>query len=119
MRPILASLLSLFCALRSAPAQVVAPSAVAPATFPLRASANGRHLEGADGRPFLVIGDTAWSLIAQLSEEPIARYLDDRQRRGFNSIIVSLIEHKFASRAPAMIDGAAPFFKPGDFTQPN
>ena len=119
MRPILASLLSLLCASGSASTQGTAPPAEARAAFPLRASENGRYLVGADGGPFLVIGEAAWSLIEQLREEAIARYLDDRQRRGFNSIIVNLIEHKFASKAPATIDGVAPFLKPGDFTQPN
>ncbi len=111
--------LVLACISLSAPAQVTPPTAMRPATFPLRVSENGRHLVDAAGRPFLVIGDAAWSLVAQLSEENIARYLDDRQRRGFNSIIVNLIEHKFAAKAPAKLDGVAPFLKPGDFTQPN
>ncbi|MGA2656509.1 MAG: putative collagen-binding domain-containing protein [Verrucomicrobiota bacterium] len=57
----------------SAPAQVTPLPAVAPAAFPLRVSENGRHLVDADGRPFLVIGDAAWSLVAQLNEENIAR----------------------------------------------
>ena len=105
--------------LKSARSGAVTASALPLAAFPLRVSQNGRHLVDADGRPFLVIGDAAWSLIAQLTEEGIARYLDDRQQRGFNSIIVNLIEHKFASKAPAKIDGVAPFLKPGDFTQPN
>ena len=119
MRPIFVSLLSLLCAFGSPRARVAAAPAEAPAAFPLRASENGRYLVDADGRPYLVIGDAAWSLIAQMREESIARYLDDRQRRGFNSIIANLIEHKFASKAPAKIDGVAPFLKPGDFTQPN
>lgn len=90
-----------------------------PAEFPLRVSAERRQLVGHAGKPFLVLGDTAWSLIAQLSEADIARYLDDRARRGFNAIIVNLIEHKFASRAPALRDGTPPFLKPGDLAQPN
>jgi hypothetical protein len=89
------------------------------AAFPLRVSKNRRYLVDAAGKPFLIVGDTAWSLIAQLNEAEIAAYLDDRQRRGFNAIIVSLIEHKFASKAPAKIDGVPPFQKPNDFTQPN
>ena len=105
--------------LKSKPSKPVTTAAAALAAFPLRVSDNGRHLVDADGRPFLIIGDAAWSLIAQLTEQDIARYLDERQRRGFNSIIVNLIEHKFASKAPANIQGIAPFLKLGDFTQPN
>ena len=89
------------------------------ASFPLHVSADRRYLEDGDGKPFLVVGDTAWSLVAQLGEDNIVRYLDDRARRGFNAIIVNLIEHKFASHAPAKLDGTQPFLKPGDFTQPN
>jgi hypothetical protein len=87
--------------------------------FPLRVSENRRHFVSADGKPFPVIGDSSWSLIAQLGEEAVVRYLDDRRARGFNSILVNLIEHKFASKAPAKIDGVAPFLKASDFAQPN
>jgi hypothetical protein len=89
------------------------------AAFPLRVSADHRHLEDCAGVPFLVVGDTAWSLIAQLDEHDIARYLDDRARRGFNAVIVNLIEHKFASHAPANRGGISPFLAPGNFTQLN
>lgn len=99
--------------------ETVSASARPVAAFPLRISVNRRHLVQPDGRPFLVLGDTAWSLIAQLSEGDIARYLDDRQQRGFNSIIVNLIEHKYASRAPANLHRVEPFLTPGNFAQPN
>lgn len=87
--------------------------------YPLKVSTNQRYLVDSAGKPFLVVGDTAWSLIAQLKLDEINAYLDDRQRRGFNAIIVSLIEHKFADQAPAMIDGTQPFLAPGDFARPN
>lgn len=105
--------------LKSKPSKQVNAAALPPSSFPLRVSDNRRYLVNQNGRPFLVVGDTAWSLIAQLSEGDIARYLDDRQERGLNSIIVNLIEHKYASRAPANIHGVAPFLEPGDLTQPN
>lgn len=94
-------------------------SARAEAEFPLRVSEDRRHLTDASGRPFLVVGDTAWSLLAQLKASDQRDYLDDRRQRGFNAIIVSLIEHKFADRAPATIDGVEPFLKRGDFARPN
>ena len=90
-----------------------------PVEFPLRISLDHRRLEDHKGRPFLVVGDTAWSLIAQLNDEDVARYLDDRAGRGFNAIIVSLIEHKFATNAPATRAGVQPFLAPGDLTRPN
>lgn len=94
-------------------------SSAAAAVFPLKAADNGRFLVDQQGEPFLVVGDTAWSLIAQLSAEDIDRYLDDRQRRGFNSIIVNLIEHRFASHAPRTLAGLAPFTTAGDLSTPN
>lgn len=92
--------------------------AAAPA-FPLKISENRRYLTEDDGKPFLIVGDTAWSLIVQLNDQERREYLQDRARRGFNALIVSLIEHKFTSKAPATIAGLQPFLAPGDFTQPN
>ena len=43
------------------------------ATFPLRIPAGKRHLEDAAGQPFLLHGDAAWSLIAQLTREDAAK----------------------------------------------
>jgi hypothetical protein len=79
----------------------------------------GRFLVDQVGKPFLVVGDTAWSLIVQPDPKDIVRYLDDRRRRGFNSIIVNLIEHKFCSNAPGTRAGLAPFRQPGDFGTPS
>jgi hypothetical protein len=70
------------------------------AVFPLKIADNGRYLVGQDGKPFLVVGDTAWSLIVQPGEADIDRYLEDPQRQGFNAIIVNLIEHKFCTVPP-------------------
>jgi len=74
---------------------------------------------GQDRRPFLIVGDTAWSLIVDLKEADIKAYLDDRHKRGFNAIIVNLLEHKFATNAPRNRAGLEPFTKTGDFATPN
>jgi polysaccharide pyruvyl transferase WcaK-like protein len=66
----------------------------ADASFPLRVSANGHYLEDAGGKPFLLHGDTAWSLIVQLTKEETEEYLENRRQKGVNSIIVNLIEAK-------------------------
>lgn len=95
------------------------PADVAKPTFPPKVSDDKRHLTDAAGRPFLVVGDTAWSLIVQLRDADVRHYLDDRKKRGFNSVIVNLLEHKFATKAPATLDGVPPFEKAGDFTRPN
>jgi hypothetical protein len=93
--------------------QATAPS------FPLHVDTSGRFLRDDADQPFLLHGDTAWSLIAQLSDEDVDRYLADRRERGFNTLLVSLIEHEFASNAPANIYGDPPFESDGDFSRPN
>ena len=77
--------------------------------FPLRVEPGRRYLVTADGHPYLLTGDAAWSLIAQLREADIDRYLDDRKSRRFNTILVNLLEARYASNAPANIYGERPF----------
>lgn len=86
--------------------------------FPLSVSADRSHLRDGAGRPLLIVGDAAWSLIAQLSREDAALYLRDRQARGFNALLVNLIEHEFSANPPANAYDARPFH--GDaFETPN
>jgi hypothetical protein len=91
----------------------------AKAVFPLAVAPGGRYLVDAAGEPFLIQGDAAWSLIAQLRREDVDLYFADRRKRGFNTILVSLIEHRFASDPPNNAYGQRPFLRPGDFTSPN
>jgi len=93
----------------SGTAHAVAPIAAETVAFPLMAKPGQHYLEDAAGRPFLIHGDTAWSLIAELTREEVEVYLDDRRARGFNTILVSLIEHRFATKAPANAYGDLPF----------
>jgi len=87
--------------------------------LPVTISADNRYLVGCDKRPWLVHGDTAWSLLAALTTEEAERYLEDRRRHGINAVIVNLIEHKFAPAAPRNRAGDAPFLSPTDFSTPN
>ena len=77
------------------------PAPPAPAHYPLRVSDDRRRLLDADGTPFLVQGDAAWSLIANLTYEEAIEYLDDRRAKGFNTLIVSIVEHLFSRRRRA------------------
>ncbi|PIY42961.1 MAG: hypothetical protein COZ05_12575 [Armatimonadetes bacterium CG_4_10_14_3_um_filter_59_10] len=54
--------------------------------FPVRVSDNGRHLVDARGAPFLLQGDTAWSLLVGLTKEEAEEFLENRRRKGFNSL---------------------------------
>lgn len=100
--------------------ELLASASVAPITnLCLKLSPDRRHLVDQKGVPFLIVGDSPWSLIAQLDERDIEWYLRDRQNKGFDSIIVNLIEHKFCTNPPRTRTGLAPFIKPGDFSTPN
>lgn len=96
-----------------------APETNAAPAFPLKVDPGKRYLEDSDGRPYLLNGDTAWSLIAQLNREDAELYLRDRKARGFNAVLVNLLEHRFASNAPANIYGDRPFRVDGDYGTPN
>ena len=88
-------------------------------SFPLKLSADGRYVVDQNNRPFFINGDTAWSLIVQLSQTNAGAYLSDRALKGFNLVLVNLIERKFATNAPANLAGQAPFTAPGNFNNPN
>jgi len=94
-----------------------APLLFAADSYPVKVSPDHRHLVTQSGAPFLVQGEAAWSLISGLTKEEAAAYLEDRQKKGFNSIIVNLIEHKF--RGPVNRYGEGPFLTQGDFSTPN
>jgi Protein of unknown function (DUF4038)/Putative collagen-binding domain of a collagenase len=103
------------------PAGSLPPAHVLDATpaFPLALSPGKRYLQDAHGQPFLIHGDAAWSLIAELTREDVDRYLEDRHARGFNTLLVSMIEHRYARNAPANAYGQPPFLTAGDFGTPN
>ena len=88
---------------------IVSGGAERAAAFPLTVEPGKRYLVDAAGKPFLIHGDTAWSLIAQLTREEVDLYLDDRRARAFNTILVSLIEHRFATNPPANAYDEQPF----------
>lgn len=87
--------------------------------FPLGVSSDGRYLVDHSGAPFLLHGEAAWSLIAQLNDSDTMQYLVDRRTRGVDAVLVNLIEHKFADQPPANVAGDEPFTTPGDFSTPN
>jgi hypothetical protein len=78
-----------------------------------------RHIVDESGRAVLIQGDAAWSLIANVTVDDAAWYLDQRSAQGFNAVLINLIEHLFATHAPCDLDGTEPFTTPGDFTTPN
>ena len=76
---------------------------------PFRTSENNRYLVDAAGSPLLLQGDAGWSIIANLTKEDAEAYLENRRAKGFNAILVNLIEHKFCKNPPKNLYGEAPF----------
>jgi hypothetical protein len=87
--------------------------------FPLRVSEDHRHVVDRTGAAVFVQGEAAWSLIARLEREDAEAYLEDRRRRGFNLLMVNLLEHHYADNPPANAYGVKPFERDGDFATPN
>ena len=85
--------------------------------FPLQIHASGRYLVNADGNPFMLHGDTPWSIAAQLTNAQIDTYLEDRAAKGFKAILFNAIEHFYTDQTPAYenADGDAPFTSMTDF----
>ncbi|MGB6962736.1 MAG: DUF4038 domain-containing protein, partial [Candidatus Acidiferrum sp.] len=88
-------------------------------TYPLKVSEDGRYLVDQNNKPFRIQGDSAQSLIANLTYAEAQLYLSDRQAKGFNTININLLEHKFAVHPPSDRNGDQPFTSPGDFSKPN
>lgn len=78
-------------------------------TYPLRVAAGSHYLEDQNGAPFLWVGDTAWSGAASLTPVEMDQYLDNRAAKGFSTVMVSLLEHKFSRNAPNDAAGHPPF----------
>jgi hypothetical protein len=85
--------------------------------FPLAVDPSGRRLQDVVERPFLVNGDAAWSLMVELTKPEVEAYFEDRREKGFNTVLVNLIERGFGG--PANREGALPFVPSNDFTAPN
>ncbi len=102
-----------------APAPTPAPPPVTSTVFPLRVEVTKRYLVDAASQPFLLNGDTAWSLLVQLTREEAELYLEDRRVRGFNAVLVNLIEHQYSNNAPLNRYGQGPFTTPGNYSTPN
>lgn len=88
-------------------------------TLPVRVEASKRYLLDAAGKPFFINGDTAWSLMVQLTREQADQYLEDRRAKGFTAVLVSLLEHAYAANPPKNVYGDGPFTTAGDFSTPN
>jgi hypothetical protein len=90
--------------------------------FPIRPSANNRYLVDADGKPFLIVGDSPQNLIANLSVPDAAEFMANRRSYGVNALWVNLFcitTESACPRGATTYDGIAPFLTAGDLATPN
>ena len=59
-------------------------------------------------KPFFWMGDTAWELFHRLKREDVIKYLDTRQRQGFNVIMAVVLAENNGLRVPNRY-GSVPF----------
>ncbi|HUI65112.1 MAG TPA: DUF4038 domain-containing protein, partial [Bacteroidota bacterium] len=78
-----------------------------------------RFLVTQTGKPYLLIGNAAWSLIAQLSDSDADFYLANRHTMGFNGVLVNLLEHQFCANAPNDYYNLPPFTGTAFSSAPN
>lgn len=79
--------------------------------FPLEIHTSSRYLIQSNGTPFLMVGDTPWSIPVQLTNTQIDTYLADRAAKGCTAILFNAIEKTYSSQTPVYnnVDGIAPF----------
>jgi hypothetical protein len=69
---------------------LVPPSASGETVFPLKVAPSGRYLADQTGTPFFVNGATPWSLTRNLTYDEAVRYMENRQQKGINALIISV-----------------------------
>jgi Protein of unknown function (DUF4038)/Putative collagen-binding domain of a collagenase len=72
---------------QSAPTAVVGGGS----EFPLQVSSNDRYLEDASGSPWLMVGDSPWTIIGNASETNADAYFADREEHGFDAALMSAL----------------------------
>jgi hypothetical protein len=104
-----------------APTPLPTPAPASGVVYPLKVSGNNRYLVDQNSVPFMVAGDSAWSLIVNLTEEQAATYFADRKADGFNTVLFSLFAGAeiFGRSDFSTYDGIVPFTTPGDISTPN
>lgn len=97
------------------PGAVLLPDPVevpAAARFATAVSSDGRYLVDQHGDPFLVRGDSPWSMLTDLLPDDAETYLATRADQGFDAVLVALLGAT-ANGAPsddgATVDGLVPF----------
>jgi len=79
------------------------------ATFPIKASVNGRYFIDAAGAPWLMVGDSAHHIVNVALATDWPTYFASRQALGFNTINIMPCSHGNCPPTGATADGQLPF----------
>jgi hypothetical protein len=81
--------------------------------YPVKISASGRYLVDQNNVPFLMVGDSPHTLVANLTSADAAFYLADRATNSFNALWVEALCNTYVDgRADgSLLDGTLPFTK--------
>ena len=84
--------------------------------YPLKASPNGRYLTDSNGVPFLLMGDSPQSMIANVPPHQMSGYMQNRQALGFNTILVDALctTYTGGNNNGTAYDGTPPFTRGTD-----
>ena len=74
---------------------VAAPYRSGAASYPVKASANGRYLVDQADVPFLMVGDSPQALMVNISESEADAFFADRSEYGFNTVWINLLRHVY------------------------
>jgi hypothetical protein len=73
-------------------------------------TADGKHLVNTiTNKPVFITGDTAFSMVGQLSNADIETYFADRESRGFNLSWIAVVDSSYWRNPPKNALGQAPF----------
>jgi Protein of unknown function (DUF4038)/Putative collagen-binding domain of a collagenase len=103
------------------PSSVLGPVSSSTAAFATSVSANGRYLLDQHNQPYLLVGDSPWSLLVNRTEAQMEAYFADRHARGFDAALVAVIcnNNTGGRENSSTYDGILPFTTPGDIATPN
>jgi hypothetical protein len=85
----------------------------------LEVSDNGRFLTYEDDTPYFYLGDTAWEISWKSYKDRVTRYLDNREKKGFNAIQMVLMSHQRLQAHGVRNRYGEPFFENESFSRIN
>ena len=82
-------------------------------SYPATVSRNHRYLVDQSGDPYMIVGDSAWSLSTNLTPAEMSTYFANRKAHGFNTVLVGVLTDQYiggvGGAAMTTYDGIRPF----------